>query len=538
MTEAAESFDYVIVGAGAAGCVLANRLSANPKHRVLVLEAGGPDTSPWIRIPAGFTKTLVDPKVNWCYQTTPDEGTANRSIWYPRGKTLGGSSSINGHLYVRGQRHDYDHWAQLGNRGWGYGDVLPFFRKAETREGGDPEFRGTDGPLQIQDPRDPAELLHLMVDAVQQCGVPKNPDYNGWDQEGCGLYQNMMKHGRRWSAADAYLKPAMARPNLKVVTHALAEQVLLEGRRAIGVAYRRAGKREVAQARVEVILAGGAVNSPQLLQLSGVGPAELLRRHGIEVCHALPGVGRNLRDHIIARISVRAKGIRTINERAHGLPLALEIAKYFLFRKGILTMAPGQGYAFTRSRPELEAPDLQFAFAPATYADVKMGAAAVEREPGMTCGGFQLRPESQGTLEIVSADPAMPPSIRPNYLADEIDRRSAIAAGRQARAFLKAPVLKPYYEHETVPGPAVESDDEWLDYVRQNGGTTYHPIGSCKMGQDEMAVVDHELRVRGLERLRVVDASIMPTMSSGNTYAPTNMIAEKGADLVLRAAAG
>ena len=531
-----QAFDYVIVGAGAAGCVLAYRLTQNPKTRVLLLEAGGRDLSPWIRIPAGFTRTLTDGGLNWGYQTAPEAGTGDRRIWYPRGKTLGGSSSINGHLYVRGQRHDYDHWAQLGNRGWSYADVLPYFKRAESRAGGDPAYRGGSGPLQVQDPRDPPELLHLMVDAVQQTGVRKNPDYNGPEQEGTGLFQTLMKDGRRWSAADAYLRPALSRPNLTVLMRALAEEVLFEGRRAVGVAYCRHGRRHEARAGREVILAGGAVNSPQLLQLSGIGPPELLQRLGIQVRHALPGVGGNLRDHFIVRVGVRAKGIRTVNERAHGLPLAWEIAKYVLFKKGILTMAPGQGYAFTRSRPELEAPDLQFAFAPATYADVKLGAAAVEREPGMTCGGFPQRPESQGTVEIAAADPTQPPLIRPNYLADEIDRRCTVAAGRQARAFLAAPVLQPYYGHETTPGEEVRSDDEWLDYARRTGNTVYHPIGTCRMGADPMAVVDDRLRVRGFEGLRVIDASVMPTMPSGNTYAPANMVAEKGADLVLDAA--
>ncbi len=529
----AEAYDYIIVGAGAAGCVLADRLTGDPKNRVLVLEAGGNDGNLWIRVPAGVTRTLRNPAVSWCYETANEAQLNGRRLFYPQGKTLGGSSSINGHLYVRGQPGDYDHWARLGNRGWSYQDVLPHFKRAETRRGGDPAIRGDDGPLQIQDQRDTHPLVHAFVEAAVAMGLPRNPDYNSGTQEGAGFYQQMMREGRRWSAADAYLKPALRRPNLRLVTRALAERVVLNGRRAVGVVYCRHGREFEARAGREVILCGGAINSPQLLQLSGIGPGDVLRAAGVEVAHELAGVGRNLRDHYIARVQARVQGIATVNELARGPALLGQILRYAVARRGILSMSPGQGHAFARSRPELDRPDLQLIFAPASHGDPRLGAAGLEREPGMTCGALQLRPESQGVCEILSADPTQPPVIRPNYLAEEGDRRVLVAGLAIARRITRTPPLAHYVASEVLPGDEVECEDAWLDFARATGASLHHPIGTCRMGPDPLAVVDERLRVHGLAGLRVIDASVMPTMPSGNTYAPTNMIAEKGASMLL-----
>ncbi len=528
-----ETHDYIIVGAGAAGCVLAERLTADGGNRVLLLEAGGHDSNPWIRIPAGVTRTITDRSVNWCYETAAEEHLGGRRVFYPRGKTLGGSSSINGHLYVRGQPADYDHWAQLGNTGWSYRDVLPFFMAAETRAGGDSAVRGRDGPLAIEDQRTAHPLVGAFVEAAARHGLPRNPDYNSGDQEGTGVYQVMMRGGRRWSAADAYLRPAMRRANLRVVTRALAERVLLEGSRAVGVVYCRHSRPIEARAGHEVILAGGAINSPQLLQLSGIGPGEVLQAAGVAVAHELPGVGRNLRDHYIARVQARVRGMATVNERTRGAALLGELLRYAVSRQGILAMSPGQGHAFLRTRPELEAPDVQLIFAPASYADPRLGVAKLEREPGLTLGALQLRPESRGVCEILSDDPTAPPLIRPNYLAETGDRQVLAAGLAVARKIVQTPPLADVVDSELLPGPNVQSAGEWLDFAAATGNTVYHPIGTCRMGPDPMAVVDARLRVHGLAGLRVVDASVMPTMPSGNTYAPTNMIGEKGAAMIL-----
>ena len=532
MSSGAETFDYVIVGAGAAGCVLANRLSADPKINVLVLEAGGHDRRLWIKVPAGFVKTLSNSAVNWCYNSEAEPNLNGRSIICPRGKVLGGSSSINGHLYVRGQRHDYDHWAQLGNRGWSYEDVLPLFKRSERRAGGDPTYRGRDGGLYVEDLRETHELCRVFIEAAGQCGIPHNPDYNGPNQEGACTYQQMMHNGRRWSAADAFLKPALSRPNLTVRTGAFVERIVFDGARAVGIAYRQNGTMAEVRAGRDVILSGGSINSPQLLQLSGVGPAEHLRSLGIEIRHDLSGVGQNLRDHIAGRVSYRVNPCRTLNERARGLPLVREVVKYAFGRTGLLATSPAHAGAFVRSRPGLESPDVQFAFAPASYQRGMTGATPLDPEPGMTCGVWQLRNESRGSVMIKSADPAVAPAIQPNYLSDPIDRDCLVAGLRIAEKILQAPAFAPYRVKRLLPESEIKTDDEWLAFVAEYGSTTYHPIGSCKMGSDPMAVVDDRLRVHGVPGLRVIDASIMPTMVSGNTYAATLMIAEKGADMV------
>jgi choline dehydrogenase len=527
-------FDYIIVGAGAAGCVLANRLSASGKNRVAVLEAGGPDRHIWIKVPAGFNKTVYNPNLNWGYETAPGPHIDGRRIVYPRGKVLGGSGSINGHLYVRGQSADYDTWAQLGCRGWSWTDVLPFFRRAERRIGGDDAVRGRDGPLYIEDQREPHVLSDAFVAANEALGLKRTPDYNGGDQEGTFHYQQMMRGGRRWSPVDAYLRPALSRPNLRLIPWALAERVAFDGKRATGVQYRgRDGRSETLRATRDVILSGGSINTPHLLQISGVGDPAWLKDIGVEVVCALPGVGRNFRDHYAARVSALVKGAGSLNERSHGVRLVGEVIRYAFTRKGLLAASPSHAGGYLRTRPGLETPDMQLYFAPASYAPGRYGTSDLDTQPGMTLGCSQLRPESIGHVKALSADPAAKPEIQPNYLADPIDRDALLAALKYLRKLLATPPLAGFVIRENLPGPSVQSDDEWMAHARATGSTTYHPVGTCKLGIDPMAVVDPaSMKVMGLQGLRVADASVMPTMVSGNTYAATNMIAEKASDLI------
>ncbi len=531
-----ETFDYVIVGAGSAGSILANRLSEDPAVTVCVLEAGGRDWNPFIHIPAGFMKTFYDASVNWKYDMEPGAWTGGRRIYAPRGKTLGGSSSINGHVYNRGQRFDFDTWAQFGNHGWGYADVLPYFRRTEKRIGpGDETYRGRDGQVRVTDLEWRHPLCEAFIEGCLQYGIPRNRDYNGEKQEGVSYVQRTTYNGRRESTAVAYLHPAMKRKNLRVITKAHATGILFEGRRAVGIRYRHGGRNGTAKelrAAREVILSGGAYNSPQLLQLSGVGPADLLQSHGIAVRHALPGVGENLRDHYAPRLVARVKNIDTINETSRGLSLAWEIAKWMTTRKGILSLNPTLVYCFWHSGETAESSDIQMTFTPASYNEGVQG--ELEREPGMTVAAWQQRPESKGYVRIRSDSPFEQPLIQPNYLAEEHDRRVLLAAMKLARTLLASDPLKPYYDREDIPGPNVRTDDELLGVAKQRGTTTFHPMGTCKMGpaSDPLTVVDDRLRVHGLEALRVIDASIMPTMLSANLNAATMMIGEKGADMV------
>ncbi len=532
-----DTFDYVIIGAGSAGSVLANRLTANGRHTVCVLEAGPSDWLPWIHIPAGFIKTFYHPKVNWLYAMEPTEWTGGRSIHAPRGKTLGGSSSINGNVYNRGQSLDFDTWSQFGNRGWGYADVLPYFRRLENRVGeGDATYRGKDGALTVTDIDWIHPLCEAFIAGAVQAGIPRNPDYNGSTQEGVAYAQRTIQNGRRMSAARAFLNPAKSRGNLTIRTHAHATRIVLEGKRAVGVRYTR-GSREGSvfevRASKEVILAGGTYNSPQLLQLSGIGPGEQLRQHGIEVQHALAGVGENLRDHYAPRFVARVKNIETINERVRGLKLAGEVAKWAFTRKGVLSLSPTLVYAFWRSHPDVANSDIQLTFTPASYREGVQG--ELEKEPGMTVASWQQRPNSKGYVRLRSANPYDKPVINPNYLAEASDRRVLLAAMKLARSLLQTKPLEPYYAHEDFPGPDVQSDDELLQAAKERGTTTFHPAGTCRMGPatDPVAVVDDHLRVHGLEGLRVVDASIMPTMLSANLNAATMMIADKASDLIL-----
>jgi choline dehydrogenase len=531
-----DTFDYIIIGAGSAGCVLANRLSEDPSVSVCVLEAGATDWHPYIHLPAGFIKTFYKRSVNWCYSQEPGAWTAGRRIYAPRGKTLGGSSSINGHVYNRGQRHDFDSWAQFGNRGWGYADVLPYFKRLERRIGeGDATYRGREGPLTVTDINWHHPLCEAFIAGAVSLGIPRNPDYNGSIQEGVAYSQRTIHRGRRVSASTAFLRPARNRPNLAVRTRAHATQIILDGKRATGVAYSRGGRGgtpEKVFARREVILSGGTYNSPQLLQLSGIGPAPLLQSVGIEVRHALTGVGEGLQDHYAPRTVARVKNITTINERARGLRLAGEVATWMLKRGGILAQSPTLVYCFWHSGETAESSDLQLTFTPASYKEGVQG--ELEDQPGMTCAAWQQRPESRGYVRLASSDPFAPPLIQTNYLTAELDRRVIVAGMKLARRLLAAEPLTPYYDHEDWPGPAVHRDDEFLAAATQRATTTFHPGCTCRMGpqSDPTTVVDDELKVHGLQSLRVVDASIMPRMISANLNAATLMIADKASDLI------
>ncbi|ALS60432.1 GMC family oxidoreductase [Pandoraea norimbergensis] len=522
--------DYLIVGAGSAGCVLANRLSADPANKVLLLEAGGPDSNPWIHIPVGYFKTMHNPALDWCYRTEADENVANRQIDWPRGKVLGGSSSLNGLLYVRGQRQDYDRWASLGNRGWRYADVLPYFKKSEDQEHGASEYHGAGGPLKVSDLRLRRPIADHFIAAAQDIGIPFNADYNGATQEGVGYFQQTAFRGFRWSTAKGFLKPARERRNLIVETRAQTCRVLFDGKRAVGVEYLQDGQRKKARARVEVILAAGAIGSPQLLQNSGVGPTTVLAKAGVALRHALPGVGQNLQDHLQVRLVFKTRE-RTLNDEVNNpLRKALIGLQYAFARTGPLTLAASQVTIFTRSRPEVERPDIQFHMQPLSADKPGQGA---HRFSAFTSSVCQLRPHSRGSVEIASNDPLQYPAIHANYLSDARDHQVVIDGIKVARRIAAAPSLAPHIISEFVPGAQYQSDDELLQAARRYSQSIYHPAGTCKMGHDPMAVVDDRLRVHGLAGLRVVDASIMPELVSGNTNAPTIMIAEKAADMIL-----
>src|SRR3984957_14666617 len=524
-------FDYVIVGAGSAGCVLANRLSADGKHSVLLLEAGPRDTNPWIHIPLGYGRLFKEKTVNWMYQTEPEPGLNGRSVFQPRGKVLGGSSSINGLLYVRGQHEDYDRWRQRGNAGWGYDDVLLYFRKAENQQRGADKYHGAGGPLPVSDWRHADPLSEAFVVAAAETGIPTNPDFNGASQEGAGFFQTTTQRGRRASTAYSYLRPAKSRSNLRVETCALAQRILFEGRRARAVEYRQGGALRVARARKEILVSGGAYNSPQLLQLSGVGPAELLKQHGIDVVLDAPGVGNDLQDHLQVRLVTRCARRVTLNDILnHPVRRIMAGARYAAFRTGPLTIAAGTSGAFFKTNPRLASPDVQIHFLP--FSTDKMGE-KLHSFSGFSASVCQLRPESRGSLRIKSADPAVPPEIRINYLATETDRTAFIEGFKILRQIMAAPALKPYAVDEILPGSKVTSDENILAFCRKTGSTVYHPTSTCRMGSDPLAVVDQRLRLRGVEGLRVVDASVMPDLMSGNTNAPTIMIAEKASDMIL-----
>jgi choline dehydrogenase len=526
------SWDYVIVGAGTAGCVLANRLSADPDVSVLLLEAGGKDDWVWIHIPVGYLFCIGNPRTDWCYRTEAEPGLNGRSILYARGKVLGGCSSINAMVYMRGQARDYDEWEALGNPGWGWNDVLPVFRRSEDYYLGADAAHGAGGEWRVERQRLSWEILDAFREAMAEAGIPKIADFNRGDNEGSGLFEVNQRRGVRWNASKAFLRPAMRRPNLTVLTNAQARRLRLEGRCAAGVEFSRGGEEQFATARIETVIAAGAIGSPQILQLSGVGPEELLREHGIPVAHASPGVGGNLQDHLQLRMAFKVKNVRTLNEWANTLRGKVSMGlEYLLFRTGPLTMAPSQLGGFTRSDPAQRSANLEFHIQPLSLD--KFGD-PLHPFPAFTASVANLRPSSRGSVRIKSSDPLAAPAIRPNYLSTDADRKMAADSLSLTRGIAGKPALAKYQPEEFLPGAKFRTDDELARAAGDVGTTIFHPVGTCKMGpdSDRAAVVDARLRVRGIERLRVVDASIMPTITSGNTNSPTLMIAERGSDMI------
>ncbi len=532
MAETAGEFDYVVVGAGTAGCVLANRLSADPTKRVLLLEAGGHDRHLWIHVPVGYLYTMGDPRMDWCLRTDPDPGLNGRALNYPRGKVLGGCSAINGMIYMRGQAADYDHWRQLGNAGWGWDDVLPLFRRSEDHWEGSNEFHGAGGEWRIEAPRVSWEILDAFRDAAEQCGIPKTDDFNRGDNEGCGYFQVTQRRGVRWTTAKAFLRPARSRPNLAILTGAEARRLILEGGRCTGMAFRRGGREQTATVRGELVLAAGAIGTPLLLQLSGIGPGEVLQRLDVEVRQELPGVGGNLQDHLQLRLVFKVSGTTTLNQRASTLlGKAAMAAEYALFRTGPLTMAPSQLGAFTRSDPSFATPNLEYHVQPLSLDKFNE---PLHPFPAFTASVCNLRPTSRGEVRPTSPEPGAVPSIRPNYLLTDEDRRVAADSIRLTRRIAAAPALVRFSPTEYRPGPGLIEEHELVRAAGDIGTTIFHPVGTCRMGPvgDRAAVVDDRLRLRGVAGVRIADASIMPTITSGNTNAPVIMIAEKAAELI------
>jgi choline dehydrogenase len=525
--------DYIVIGAGSAGCVVANRLSENPAHRVVLLEAGGKDWNPWIHIPVGYFKTMHNPSVDWCYRTEPDPGLNGRSIDWPRGKVLGGSSSLNGLLYVRGQAEDYDRWRQMGNPGWGWEDVLPLFKRAETNERGADDYHGDQGPLSVSNMRIQRPICDAWVAAAQTAGYEFNPDYNGAKQEGVGYFQLTTRNGRRCSAAVAYLNPIKSRENFEIITHAAVDKLEIEGKTVVGVRYTdKAGRQQLIKARKEVIISGGAIGSPQILMLSGIGEAEQLKDAGIDVVHDLPGVGKNLQDHLQARLVYKCNE-PTLNDEVRSLFNQARIAlKYAMFRAGPMTMAASLATGFLKTNPDVATPDIQFHVQPWSADSPGEG---VHPFSAFTMSVCQLRPESRGEIRLQSSDPRAYPKIHPHYLSQETDQRTIVEGVKIARRIARHAPLESKIAEEFRPQADLDMDDYegTLDWARNNSVSIYHPTGTCKMGSGADAVVDSQLKVHGIKGLRVADCSIMPEIVSGNTNAPAIMIGEKASDLVL-----
>jgi choline dehydrogenase len=527
----AQSYDYVIIGAGSAGCVLANRLSADGGHTVLLLEAGPADRSPWIHLPIGYGKTMFHSRYNWRFSTEPDPGMNNRRVYWPRGRGLGGSSSINGLIFIRGQPGDYDRWQEAGNPGWGWSDVLPYFIRSEDNCRGASELHGAGGPLTASDIGERHPLVDAFIDGAGDLGIARNDDFNGLEQEGAGYYQLTTRMGLRCSAATAYLRPARRRSNLSIETDAHVAGIVCEGKRAVGVRYLQRGTEHEVKARREVILSAGGLQSPQLLQLSGIGPSELLQARGIPVVNPLAGVGANLQDHLQARIIFRCTRPITTNDDLRHWHRRLAIGMQWLFkRSGPLAVGINQGGAFARVMPDSKTPDVQFHFGTLS---ADLAGAKPHDFPGFTMSVCQLRPTSRGTVAIKSRDAFEAPAMRPNYLSTELDCATAVEGMKLARRIAATPSMQPFVAEEYRPGPAAATDDALLEFVRNHGATIFHPVGTCRMGADDGAVVDTRLRVHGMDGLRVVDASVMPTLISGNTNWPTIMIAEKASDMIL-----
>lgn len=531
-----DTFDYVIVGSGAAGAILAARLGEDPTLSICVLEAGPRDWHPYLHLPAGFIKVLFNPDFTWQFSSEPTDRTGGRRVPLPQGRTAGGSTAINGLVYNRGQAEDYDGWAAQGNPGWSFADLLPYFRRSERRIGpGDDALRGRSGPVPVTDIDWKHPVCEAFLAGAEELGLPRNPDYNGATQAGVGYFQRTIHHGLRQGTAPTFLTPAIQRGNVTLRSNAQATGIVFDGLRATGVRYRRGGangRTEVVRARREVIVCAGAVNSPKLLQLSGIGPAEWLQRAGIPVRHALPGVGQHLKDHFSVRLVARAKNTVTINELARAPRLWNQAARWLAGQPSILALSPSLAHFFWQSRPGLARPDLQGVFAPASYRAGYVG--MLDDYPGMTCGVWQHRPQSSGWVRLASADPFAAPVVQPNYLAHAEDRRVLLDGVRLARKLLQTRALAPYVAAETLPGPDVQAEDELLDYVRRYGVSSYHLNGTARMGppSDATAVVDAQLRVHGIAGLRVADASVMPDIPSANTCAASMMIGEKAADLV------
>ncbi|CAG8863405.1 Oxygen-dependent choline dehydrogenase [Pseudomonas fluorescens] len=524
------TFDYVIVGGGTAGCILANRLTASGKHSVLVLEAGGEPNGFWIPIPAGFSKLMVDKRYNWRFKTQAEDNTQGREISVPRGKGLGGSTLINGMIYVRGQPADYDAWEAAGAKEWNFATLKPYFKKLETYTQGD-SSRGDQGPMHIHQVTERYPIADAFLLASVEDGHLHNPDYNGDTQTGFGYYQVAQHKGRRWSAVDGYLKPARARANLHIQTGAHVLHLELKDKRCTGLAYRVGNQQRSVTARVEVILCAGAIQSPQILELSGIGRPDVLGRVGIEVRHRLEGVGENYIDHFATRMNWRLKNTLTLNEMARGWRLGLAVAEYFTRRTGILTLGTGLVHGFVKTEPEMATPDVQYFVVHASYANAANR--ILDRHPGFTIGVSQLRPTSKGSIHIQSSDPQVMPAIRPNFLTEEQDCKSLIEGMKIARRIMQQPAMQAFVEAETSPGADARTDEQWLAFARATGQTIYHPLGTCRMGEDDEAVVDSSLRVHGLQGLRIVDASVIPSMVSGNIQGAVMAVAERAADLIL-----